>query len=181
MDLVEKVIQTLSIFKGKVIELQVQTVALPNGKQAKREIIRHHGAVGVIAIYQDKLVLVRQWRAPLNQVTLEIPAGKIELDETDVQTVAVRELNEETGLKATSLEQVASFYTSPGFADEKMTLFFADKLQPLSEKRPLDDDEFLNVVYLTAEQVQQAITSGQICDAKTLLAIQYWQLKGLSK
>lgn len=95
MDFTEKVTNVKNIFKGYVIDLNVETVELPNGKQSTREVVRHHGAVALLCVTpDDKLVLVKQWRAPVGDVTLEIPAGKIEVGE-DPATTAVRELNED--------------------------------------------------------------------------------------
>lgn len=178
MEFEEKVLATKNIFKGKVIDLDVATVALPNGQQATRELINHPGAVGVIAITpEDKLVLIRQWRAPLKQVTLEIPAGKIELkDQVSPLQTAMRELNEETGYQAQEFELLTEFYSSPGFANEKMYLYHALGLSKVVDKLPQDEDEFLEIVELDQKQVQQAIASGEICDAKTLMAILMWRL-----
>lgn len=178
MEFEEKVLETKNIFKGKIIDLNVATVALPNGATATRELINHPGAVGVIAITpENKLLLIRQWRAPLNQVTLEIPAGKIEAkDQISPKQTAIRELNEETGYQAMHFELLTQFYSSPGFANEKMYLYHASGLSKVTKKLPQDSDEFLEVVELDQKQVQTAIASGEICDAKTLMAILFWQL-----
>lgn len=174
----EKVLSEETLFKGHVIDLAVQLVALPDGQTASREIVYHHGAVGIIPITADgELLLVRQWRAPMQRETFEIPAGKIDLGETDLAKVALRELNEETGLTTTNLQQIAEFFTSPGFSNEKMTLFYTTALTPVANKRPLDDDEFLNIERLTLAQAKAAVKSGLICDAKTIMALYYWQLQ----
>lgn len=174
----EEVLSTRTIFDGKVVHLTEEEVKLPNGKKASREIIHHQGAVGIIAITPDnKLVLIRQWRAPLGQVTLEIPAGKIEQDEQDDPLLtAKRELNEETRFEADQFELLTKFYTSPGFADEMMYLYHAVGLKEVKKELPQDDDEFLELVELSASEVQEAINNGEICDAKTLMAIMFWQM-----
>lgn len=175
MDFEEKVISNQNLYDGAILKLDLETVSLPDGRQAKREIVRHQGAVGIIAITPaNKIVLIRQWRAPLGQVTLEIPAGKIEPGETPSQT-AVRELNEETRFQADKLELLTEFYTSPGFADEKMYLYHAVNLQAVADKLAQDDDEFLQLEELTLAEVQAQIAAGMICDAKTLMAIMIWQ------
>lgn len=175
MDFEEKVISNQNLYDGAILKLDLETVSLPDGRQAKREIVRHQGAVGIIAITPaNKIVLIRQWRAPLGQVTLEIPAGKIEPGETPSQT-AVRELNEETRFQADKLELLTGFYTSPGFADEKMYLYHAVNLQAVADKLAQDDDEFLQLEELTLAEVQAQIAAGTICDAKTLMAIMIWQ------
>jgi ADP-ribose pyrophosphatase len=182
MNLDEKVIKEQPLYHGAILDLVLEDVLLPNGQTAKREIIHHHGAVGIIPIDADgKLIVVRQWRAPMRKETLEIPAGKIDLGETDPKAVALRELNEETGLFSPSLKPVANFYSTPGFADEYLHLYYTDNLQPVAHKRQLDPDEFLNVAHLSFAQAQQALANNEICDAKTVLALFYWEnlrLKG---
>ncbi|KRM07676.1 MAG: NUDIX hydrolase [Liquorilactobacillus ghanensis] len=177
MKFAEKLLTTKSIYQGRIINLEEQTVELPNGQTAQREIVRHHGAVALLCLTaaKDKIILVRQWRQPINKTTLEIPAGKIEAAEEPLVT-ARRELNEETRLAAKQLEQIAVFYTSPGFADEKMYLYVAHDLRPVKNQLPQDDDEFLELVELTMEETDQAIAAGEICDSKTLMAIWYWKL-----
>ncbi|MCT6843342.1 MAG: NUDIX hydrolase [Bombilactobacillus mellifer] len=175
MEIKEKFLNKKRIYSGKIINLDVEQVQLPNQRVAHREVVHHHGAVGILAIVQQRLLLVEQWREPLRQLTLEIPAGKIDPGETDPHAVAIRELNEETGLQADKLIKWGGFFSTPGFSDEYLTLFYAPQVQAVSQKRPLDEDEFLNIKYLTWEQVQQQIQAGTICDAKTLLAVQIWQ------
>ena len=163
MDFEEKVTNVEHLFDGKVIDLDRETVTLPNGKKALREIVRHHGAVGVIAITP--------------QVTLEIPAGKIEPDEQNSPLeTATRELNEEARYMAKNLELVMPFYTSPGFADEKIYLYHASGLSPVTTELPQDEDEFLEKVELTLPEALKAMQEGLICDSKTIMAVMFWQL-----
>ena len=124
----EKTLSTQQIFNGKVISLQVDEVELPNGKKAKRELIKHPGAVAIIAITdENKLVLVEQYRKALQRTIVEIPAGKLEKGEEPLEC-AKRELEEETGYECKSIELVTSFYTSPGFADEIVHVYVATGL-----------------------------------------------------
>lgn len=180
MDFKEKTLSIENIYNGKVVHLDKEIVKLPNGKEAVREVIRHQGAVGVIAITDsNKIVMIRQWREPLKQVTLEIPAGKIEANEhDDPEKTARRELNEETRFAAEHFELVAKFYTSPGFADELMYLYHAVGLKAVKDELPQDADEFLELVELSPREVQEAINRGEICDAKTLMAVMFWQMMG---
>ncbi|KFZ39633.1 MULTISPECIES: NUDIX hydrolase [Thermoactinomyces] len=172
-NLEEKTIATQKIFTGKVIDLQVDDVLLPNGNVSKREIVTHPGAVAVMALNEeDKLVLVRQFRKALEKTILEIPAGKLEKGE-DPMDSARRELEEETGYQAGRLEEVVSFYTSPGFADEKIHLYWATGLQ--RGTRNPDEDEFVELVELTMEECFKRIETGEICDAKTIFAVYYWK------
>ncbi|MCD2255298.1 NUDIX hydrolase [Agrilactobacillus fermenti] len=177
MNFEEKVIKTQPIYRGAILNLDLEDVLLPNGKTAKREIIHHHGAVAVMPIDQDgKMIFVRQWRAPMQKETLEIPAGKIDLGEKDPHKVALRELNEETGLYTDQLQHVTDFYSTPGFADEFLHLYYSDQLQKVTHKRSLDPDEFLNVSHLTFAEANDAKQAGLICDAKTIMALYYWEI-----
>lgn len=167
------------IFEGKVISLQVDEVELPNGNLSKREIVRHPGAVAVIAVTPEgKLVLVRQFRKPLEKTILEIPAGKLEKGEEPI-VCANRELTEETGYQAEQMSHVSSFYTSPGFADELIHIYEATGLTE-GEAKP-DQDEFVDLVEVTLEEANSFIQSGDIIDAKTVFAIYHWKNKHLSK
>lgn len=179
MDFEEKVIKNQKLYHGSILDLDLEDVLLPNGQTAKREIVHHHGAVGIIPIdAEGKLVLVKQWRAPMAKETLEIPAGKIDLGETktDPKAVALRELNEETGLYAPDLEKIAQFYSTPGFADEFLHLYYTNDLQKVAHKRALDADEFLNVYHLSFEEAKQAQARDEICDGKTVIALYYWEI-----
>ena len=169
----EKTIQTKRVFKGKVISLQVDDVLLPNGKESKREIVKHPGAVAVIALTaDDRIVFVEQYRKPLERSLLELPAGKMEPNEAAEKT-ARRELEEETGYTTESLTYITSFYTSPGFADELIHLYYTDRLIRLKEPVALDEDEFVEVRYFTLEEAEQCVVNQEIYDAKTAYALLY--------
>ncbi len=125
----EKTLESKLIYKGKVIQLELEQVELPDGKQSTRELVRHPGAVAVIATTEEgKIILVEQYRKALEKSIVEIPAGKMEKGEDPKQT-AWRELYEETGYQAGSLELLTSFYTSPGFADEIIYIYEASELK----------------------------------------------------
>ncbi|MCS7461598.1 NUDIX hydrolase [Paenibacillus doosanensis] len=168
----EVTISSQPVFQGKVISLQVDTVRLPNGETAQREIVKHPGAVAVLALKDDKMLVVEQYRKPLEKSQVEIPAGKLDPGEAPLEA-AIRELEEETGYRAGTIRPICSFYTSPGFADEILHLFAAEELTK-GEVR-LDDDEFLECEALTLEQAQQYIREGRISDAKTITAVYAWQ------
>ncbi|MFE8702594.1 NUDIX hydrolase [Cytobacillus sp. FJAT-54145] len=173
----EKTIKTEKIFNGKVISLQVDDVELPNGKTSKREIIKHPGAVAVLAITdENKIVMVEQYRKALEKMIIEIPAGKLEKGEEPAST-ARRELEEETGYDCEKLEWLISFYTSPGFADEIIHLYVAKGLFKKENAASLDEDEFVNVMEITLEKAQEYLREQRIYDAKTAYAIQYLQLQ----
>lgn len=174
-DFTEKTINTTTIYEGKIINVYVKDVRLPNGKESKREVVDHPGAVAVIAKTEDdKYLFVRQFRKPLEKTIVEIPAGKLEKNE-DPKETAKRELFEETGYIADALEYIISFYTSPGFANEIIHLYEASNLK---EGKPhTDEDEFVDVLKLSLEEAKELIKKKEIIDAKTLYAIQYLQLK----
>ena len=178
----EKTIQTEVKFKGRIISLQVDEVELPNGKTSNREIIKHPGAVAVIAITKDKkIILVEQFRKALERSIIEIPAGKIEIGEAP-EITALRELEEETGYGCAKMELLTSFYTSPGFADEIVHMYVAHGLQKIEQPAETDDDEFVELMELTLEEAVQYESEGKIKDAKTAYAVQYLQLqKALGK
>lgn len=180
MNLEEKVLSEELIFKGHVIEVVNETVKLPNGEQSNREIVHHHGAVGILAITdEEKIVLVNQWRAPIRKTSLEIPAGKIDGDDHNLIETATRELNEETRYEAKHLAEIYGFHSALGFADEYLTLFYATGLENVDNELPQDIDEFLNVVELTFNEVQAKIKSGEITDVKTILAVNHWEIERL--
>lgn len=169
----EKTIQTKNIFDGRVISLQVDEVQLPDGNKSKREIVKHPGAVAILALTKEgRLVFVEQYRKPLERSILEIPAGKLEPNEAPEKT-AIRELEEETGYTTNCLKYITGFYTSPGFADEIIHLYFTDHLIPLDEPVALDEDEFVEVCYLTLEEAEQQMAKRNIYDAKTAYALLY--------
>ena len=173
----EKTISKEQIFSGKVIDLYVEDVELPNGKTSKREIVKHPGAVAILAVTEEgKIIMVKQFRKPLERAIVEIPAGKLEKGEEPEYT-ALRELEEETGDTAKKLTKITAFYTSPGFADEIVHVFLAEELSVLEEKRALDEDEFVEVMEVTLEDALKLVESREVYDAKTAYAIQYLQLK----
>ncbi|MDE5052072.1 NUDIX hydrolase [Niallia taxi] len=177
-NLEEKTISTKEIFKGRIISLQVDEVLLPNGNTSTREIIKHPGAVAVIAITEDdKLVVVEQYRKAFEKAIIEIPAGKLEKDE-EPAVCASRELEEETGYGCKNLEHITSFYTSPGFADELVHIYLAKGLYKKEDAAGLDEDEFVNLMEISLEEALVLIKEQKILDAKTMYAVQYWQLLG---
>lgn len=173
----ERTVTSEPIFQGKIIALQVDTIQLPNGGTATREIVRHPGAAAVLALIDDRMLVVEQYRKPMEKFQIEIPAGKLDAGEDPI-IAAARELEEETGYRAGSLRPISAFYTSPGFADEKLYLYVAEELVK-GESRP-DEDEFLAVEAITFEEAQQYIKEERISDAKTILAVYAWHIYRLT-
>lgn len=173
----EVTLSTKPIFDGKIIKLQVDTVRLPNGSTATREIIRHPGAVAVLAIQDDRMLVVEQYRKPLGRNQVEIPAGKLDPGELPMDA-AIRELEEETGYRAHSLLPLGSFYTSPSFADEIIHLYVAEQLR--AGEAHTDVDEFLEMDRMTLGEAFAAMRQGRISDAKTIQAMYAWQIYKLT-
>ncbi|GAA0416370.1 MAG: NUDIX hydrolase [Bacillota bacterium] len=175
----EKTISSEVIYDGKVVHLKVDDVVLPDGKTAKREIIDHPGAVAIIPITKDnKIVFVEQYRKPLEKSLIEIPAGKLEVGE-DPEETAIRELEEETGYTTKDLSFVTSFYTSPGFANERMYIYITDTLELVDQPIAGDEDEFISIRKLTLEEAKQLVEQEEIHDAKTNYAILYLHALGM--
>jgi ADP-ribose pyrophosphatase len=172
----EKTLSSKSIYKGKIINLRVDKVILPNGKKATREIIEHYGAVAILPLIgKNKFLLVKQFRKPIEKTLLEIPAGRIEKGE-NIKRCAKRELKEETGYKTNDLKKLASVYLAPGYSSEIIHIFLAKNLKK-SKPNP-DDDEIIQNVILEKKDALCKIKSGKINDSKTIIAIMlYLQLE----
>lgn len=168
-NLQEEPIRAKRIFEGKVINLRIDTVRLPNGKEAEREIVEHPGAVAIVPILSDgRVIMVRQYRHPAGKILLEIPAGKLDKGE-DPEHCALRELEEETGYYCQELRHLTSTWTTPGFSNEMIHIYSATNLEATSQK--LDEDEFLSIEIYTPEDVRCLIRDGTICDSKTLVGL----------
>lgn len=168
----EKTMKSEKIYDGKMINLRIDTVELPDKKYSKREIVEHPGAVAVIAITEDnEILLVEQYRKAVDQVLLEIPAGKIEIDE-EPNITAMRELEEETGYKAESVEYLLETYSSPGFTNERIYIFLAKNIEKVSDKLGVDGEN-LRIKKVKLDKLIKEIKRGQIMDSKTILALLY--------
>jgi len=161
---------TRHIFSGRVVNLRLETVTLPNGATVEMELIRHPGAAAIIPMKDDGTVmLIRQYRHAVGGFILEIPAGKLDPGE-EPRDCAARELEEEIGLRAALLEPVITFFTTPGFTDEVIHIFKATGLTPGIQK--LDRDEVLDVIELPLERAIAQIADGTIRDGKTIVGLQ---------
>jgi len=168
-ELFERKISSEKIFKGEIVELYVDKVKLPNNKIATREKVTHPGAVGIVPINKEgKIMLVKQFRYPLNSVLLEIPAGKLGKNEAPLDCAA-RELKEEIGAESGKLVHLITFYTSPGFCNEILYLYLAINFEKRGNN--LDNDEFLQIVELKMIDALSFIENGKIKDAKTIIGI----------
>lgn len=177
MTLFEKELERKYFFKGKIINLRVDTVELENGIQSKREIVEFPGAVAVLAVSKKgDVYLVQQFRKPMERVLTEIPAGKLERNETPLEC-AFRELKEETGIVPEQMVELGLIYPSPGFCDEKIYLFLSLGIS-LGKADP-DEDEFLNLITVTFSEFEKMCESGEINDSKTICALQRGRAKAL--
>ena len=169
-NIIEKEISRERVFNGIILNIDHAVNELPNGKPAKREIAVHVGASAVLPVdAEGNVYLVRQFRAPINQVLLEIPAGKLDSVDEDRLLAAKRELREETGLDAANWLHLCDTFTTPGFSSERISLYLARELT-CGESRP-DEDEFLNVVKMSFEEAYGMVLRGEIRDAKTQVAL----------
>ena len=161
----EKTVSSQEVFKGKLLRVRVDQVLLPDGRESSREIVEHPGAAAVVPLdHEGYVYMVRQYRKPLEEDLLEIPAGTREKGEDTLECVK-RELSEEVGLQAGNFSRLASLCTSPGFSNERIDIFLAEELSPSEGQQ--DQDEFLNVEkYLFTEAITM-IEQGKIKDAKT--------------
>ena len=168
----ENLVSTRRIFDGKIINLRIDTVTLPNGKEAKREIVEHPGAVAVVPLLPDgRIIMVRQYRHAVGKALLEIPAGKLDRGEIPEQCAA-RELEEETGYACNQLRSLTSVWTTPGFSDEIIHIYAAENLQ--KKVQNLDEDEFLQIVKIPIRTARMLFEHGFFEDAKTVCALGYY-------
>ncbi len=170
MKLTEEMIDSTSVFEGRILHVKVDTVRLPNGNTSFREWIKHRGAVAVVPVTEDKkIILVRQFRYPLGRVTLEIPAGKLDSMDEERLSAAKRELHEEVGVTAKSWRNLGEFHPSPAILNERITLYLAQDFT-YTQSCP-DEDEFLEVEALPLAKLVDMVLAGEISDAKTQTAI----------
>jgi len=169
----EETIASQWIYRGRVVTLRVDTVRLPDGRVSQREVVVHTPAVAIVPVDdQGRILFVRQFRSPLQDDLLEIPAGGVEAGEEPAEA-AQRELQEEIGYRAHQIERIAGCYTTPGFCDEFIHIYLARGLHPST--LPGDHDEAIEIVRLSLDEALAGIAAGQICDAKTLIGILYLQ------
>lgn len=165
----EKTTASKMIYQGKIINLRVDDVELTNGSMSKREVVEHPGAVAILAITaENEVYFVRQFRKPIEKELLEIPAGKLD-EQEDPAACAVRELAEEVGMKPKNLRQIAFYYSSPGFASEKLYIYLATELEPVDVAKP--EDEILEPCKIPFSEALAMARDGRIEDGKTLIAL----------
>lgn len=169
MELFEKTLNEQYAFKGRIINLRVDEVQLPNGTRSTREVVEHNGGIGILPIDENgNAYVVKQWRAPYKCVVVEIPAGKRDGDENPLDG-GIRELKEEIGAVAENITFLGEMYPSPGYCGEIIYLYLATGLK--FSNQDLDEDEFLNVEKIKFSKLVKMCLSGEIKDAKTICAV----------
>jgi len=161
----EITIESKQLYKGKVVQLRLDTVSLSNGRTKMREILVHPGAAAIVPVINEKVLFVEQYRAAVGRKTLEIPAGTLEEGESP-EECAKRELTEETGFYASKWDTLTAYYPSPGYSSEIIHIFKASGL-----KRVSDAEAELPIQYMELKKVQAKIKTGEIMDSKTIIGV----------
>lgn len=172
-----EMLSSRSIYKGRVVDLSVDTVRFPDGSSGELELIRHSGASAVLPVLSDpagddpQILLIKQFRYAAGGSMLEVPAGRPDRPGEPWEEVARRELEEETGLIADTLTPLTTIFTTPGFTDERIHLFMATHLR--TGRQSLDLDEFLEPVKMPLSRALELVRDGEISDAKTICTLLY--------
>jgi len=170
-DFIEKQIDSIRVYNGRLLQVYRDSVHLPNGKISSREWIKHPGAAVVIPYLGDgQILLIRQYRYPVGQIMLELPAGKMDPNESPVETIR-RELAEETGYFPGQLTELGLIHTCVGYSDERLYLYWADNLQRANPQP--DEDETIEIVPLGIDSAIGLLRKGSITDAKTQIGL-FW-------
>jgi ADP-ribose pyrophosphatase len=167
-----KVVSSREILKNKLFSVVDEVAKDPDGFEIKRSIVRHPGSAVMMAVDDtERILLVRQFRLPAEQELWELPAGRLDPGESP-REAAERELREETGYSARDWKELATFWASPGYVDEKMTVFLASGLQE-GEQEPMEDER-IQIRWFAWTDVQKMLREGQILDAKTMIGFFTW-------
>ena len=176
MKLKEEKVSAAYPYQGRILKVEEAKVRCPNGNIDSREVIRHNPAAAILALTSEgKIILERQYRYAYDEILYEIPAGKQDEHEDPIQ-IALRELEEETGFYAHHMECLGKMYPSCGYTDEIIYLYFATDLE--KKEKHWDENEFLELEYVTLEEMKQMILDGTIVDAKTICALELYLLRG---
>jgi len=166
---VEETLSSQLIYDGRAVKLRVDSVRLDNGRQTTREIVEHSDCIAVVVIDKnDNVLLVKQFRKPVEKELLEIPAGGIDTGEDPEEAVS-RELREEIGYMPRKVQRLGGFYSAPGYCSEYLYLYLATDLIP--SQLIAEDTESINVVRVPIEEIPDLIATGRICDAKSIAGL----------
>jgi ADP-ribose pyrophosphatase len=161
------------VYDSALLHVAVATFEGPDGSRFQRDVVHHPGAVVIVPLDEatSEVVMVRQYRAPLDMEVLEVPAGKRDVHEEPPELTAARELVEEVGLEASRLELIGRFYNSPGFSDEESWCYLARDLRPVPDARHGAEEQHMTVERVKFEEARALVRSGRITDAKTIVAL----------
>jgi len=161
------------VFEGHLISVAKGTFEDPNGDRFQRDLVHHPGAVSVVPVFEDKgtVLLVRQYRAAVDRLLLEIPAGKRDIDGEDPELTAARELEEEVGMRAGRLQKLAEFYNSPGFSDEHSFVYLATGLEDAEISAQGVEEEHMTIEEVALDDVPSLVASGELVDAKSIIGL----------
>jgi len=166
---VEETLSSRLVYSGRAVRLRVDSVRLPGGRQTEREIVEHDDCVVIIPVDADgNLLLVKQFRKPVERELLEIPAGGIEAGE-ELEAAVCREMREETGYRPRKINRLGGFYASPGYCTEYMHLYLAYDLVP--DRLYAEDTDSIELVRVPVSQIADLMASGAICDAKSIAGL----------
>lgn len=170
-----KIIKSENIFKGKVFDLRIDEIEYNSGNNGIREVVVHPGGTVIVPVKNDgKIIMVNQFRYPLQKFLLELPAGKLDKNENPIDC-ALRELEEETGYKAEKIVELGAIYTTPGYSTELLQIYLAENLLPGNHNR--EEGEYgMEVLELTLEDIDRKIISGEILDSKSICGVQLYKL-----
>ena len=168
----EKQLSTKCIYDGVVVKVKKDEVLCENGITSIRECVSAPGGVAILAIIDNKVLLVKQYRYVVQEETIELPAGKIEPNE-DLAICALRELEEETGYSAKEMNKIFTFYPTPGFCSEVLHIYEAKNIFKLDTPKDMDEDEVINSYFVDLKEAYNQVLDGTIKDSKTMIAIQY--------
>lgn len=175
----EKTLSRKTVYEGRILTVDVLEVELENGKRSVREIVQHGVAVAIIPRLPDgRFVFIRQFRKPMERICFEVCAGNVDHDGEHEAETAIRELQEETGYIAESMELLGPIYPSVGYCTERIDVFYCE-ITGKGETR-FDDDERIDTVLVTEAEVDEMIRSNQIADAKTLAAWMLYKVKKIT-
>ena len=159
------------VWSGTLVSAGTGTFVDPDGNQFERDVVHHPGAVVVVPVVDGDVILVRQYRAAIDRILLELPAGKRDVTDEPVELTAHLELEEEVGMRAGSMDRIAEFYNSPGFCDEHSFLFLATDLTPCATSFQGHEEQHMTVERVGLDSVPDLIASGQLVDAKSIIGL----------
>lgn len=164
----ERWIERKRPFTGSIFAVTSGTAQLDDGQTVRRDVVEHHGGAAVVAIVDGKVLFVRQFRIAVDEAVLELPAGKLDGVENPEQRAHI-ELEEETGYRAGKMEQIAHFYTSPGYSTEALWVYRATELEKTAQNLEFDED--IELLFIPVDEVKRRLRAGEFKDAKTLIGL----------